>query len=251
MELADTSDPEADRTSGLDVTHAVHAMFDTREAAEAARRDLIAAGTAAASVTVQGLSAAGERADAEPPLDADETPGFWERLRSLFMPEEDRYAYAEGLRRGGFAVSVETDRAHYDSVIEILDRDGAVDLDDRLDGWRSQGWSRETDPLAGATSPALSFATAEEEPQYAAPSAATAGFSASEADHFPIGDVAAPPVESPGALPPDALSGTPDVQYPAAAPGLSPPEGAWVRDLSHGRSRIRSYVTDPARTPPD
>ena len=249
MQQVDTTGLETDRTLDRGATHAVHAMFATREAAETARRDLIAAGIPAAAVTVQGQSPAGETAAAEPPLDADATPGFWERLRSLFMPEEDRYAYAEGLRRGGFAVSVETDFDRYDSVIDILDRDGAIDLDDHLDNWRSEGWTGEADPLVGATSPALSFATAEEEPHYAAPSAATAGFSASEADHFPIGQEIAPPVESPGALPPDALKGTPDVQYQAAAPGLAPEDGAWIRDLSHGRSRIRSYVTDPARAP--
>ena len=67
--------------------------------------------------------------------------GFWETLKELFMPEEDRYSYAEGLRRGGYLLTVRTDTANYDRVVEILDRDGAVNLDERESSWRNEGWT--------------------------------------------------------------------------------------------------------------
>ena len=44
------------------------------------------------------------------------------------MPEEDRYAYSEGLRRGGTVVSVRTTDANYDRALEILDAQGAVNI---------------------------------------------------------------------------------------------------------------------------
>ena len=55
--------------------------------------------------------------------------GFLAGLKALFVPEADRHAYAEGIRRGGAVVTavVQADRA---SWVEHLLRDrGAVDLD--------------------------------------------------------------------------------------------------------------------------
>ncbi len=39
---------------------------------------------------------------------APQHEGFLAALKDMFMPEEDRYSYAEGLRRGGYLVSVKT-----------------------------------------------------------------------------------------------------------------------------------------------
>ena len=55
------------------------------------------------------------------------------------MPAEDRYAYAEGLRRGGVVVSVRTEETDYERVLEILDREGAVDLDKQQAGEKKAG----------------------------------------------------------------------------------------------------------------
>lgn len=68
------------------------------------------------------------------------------------IPEDDASIYAEGVRRGDILVTVQTsgDRAHRAS--EILDRAGAVDIDDRVSNWRARGWTRHdanAQPLTG------------------------------------------------------------------------------------------------------
>jgi len=71
----------------------------------------------------------------------NEGVGFWEALKDLFLPEEDRHTYAEGLRRGGYLVTVQTRDANYARALDILDDEGTIDLDERAASWRSQGWT--------------------------------------------------------------------------------------------------------------
>ncbi|MCW6509562.1 hypothetical protein [Lichenifustis flavocetrariae] len=124
------------------------AFFDSREAAERARTDLLGAGLQADAVTMLG----DQRAAAEDAPILPEEGGFWHALKEFFIPDEDRFTYAEGLRRGGFVVSVHTDAANYDRALDILDADGAVDIDEREQAWRSegwQGWQEGISPLGG------------------------------------------------------------------------------------------------------
>jgi len=60
----------------------------------------------------------------------------------MFFPEEDRETYGEGLRRGGYLVTVSgVEPALFDEAVDILDDEGTVDLEDRSAGWRSEGWT--------------------------------------------------------------------------------------------------------------
>ena len=229
----------------------VTAFFDTPDAADQARQDLVRAGVPSGDVRVAG----GETAVAEPA----HPHGFWDSLREFFMPDEDRHMYAEGLRRGGIAVSVQTDSAAYQSVLDILDRDGAVDMEERAAGWRDEGWSA----FGGGES------RGEREMAYAPAGSGTGGFAASRADQ-PLfdGPMDTAAIE-PGSVVPEgrdgAAAGAPDTAYAAAAPGLAAqadestampgsrqlePTGSTpgvsivTRDLSHGRTRVRSYLGD-------
>ena len=67
--------------------------------------------------------------------------GFWASLKEIFMPEEDRYSYAEGLKRGGFLLSAQVDETLYGRALEVVDVDGAVDMNEREESWRSSGWT--------------------------------------------------------------------------------------------------------------
>lgn len=245
----------------------VTAFFDTEEAADKARDDLIQAGVPKSEIRVAGRAA---------PEAAPQHPhGFWESLMEFFMPDEDRHLYAEGLRRGGFALSVGTDSAAYDHVIEILDRDGAVDMEERSAGWRDEGWS-------GTPASSFSGAISTDERALLPAGSGTAGFAASRADQ-PLfdGPLDTAAIE-PGQVAPAPLAGeqpasersriaatAPDTAYAAAAPGLASPadperdetarpgelqrepgrlaatpvEPTPTRDMAHGRTRVRSYLT--------
>src|SRR4028118_626734 len=74
-------------------------------------------------------------------------------LRDLFTPDEDRHAYAEGVRRGGAMVSAQVDDAQIATAMDVLERHGAVDLDEREASWKREGWTgyaRAAAPGAGA-----------------------------------------------------------------------------------------------------
>ena len=121
------------------------AFFDSRSNAEAAIDKLRKAGVGEVRL-MPGYEAGGEG-----PVAAAEGFGFWSRLGDWFFPDEDRDVYAEGLRRGGFLVSASVDKSNYDIAHEILDDDGSIDMDERADVWRAEGWSVGRNQQADAT----------------------------------------------------------------------------------------------------
>ncbi len=70
-----------------------------------------------------------------------EEKGFFGSLKTMFVPDEDRYAYAEGMRRGSVLLSAQVDEAHTDRAADILERAGAIDLDQQEETWRKSGWT--------------------------------------------------------------------------------------------------------------
>lgn len=227
-------------------SRSVHALFDTRDHAEAARQDLIAAGIHSSDISVVADAGPAEVPDGG----TDDAPGgFWETMKELFMPEDDRLKFAEGVRRGGVTLSVRTDTANHDRIIELLDRDGAVDLDEREEHWRSQGWTGYTakDPLTDARTPSLAINADDEDMSYTPASDGTAGFAASAAQNFPVGEDVAPRIESPGALPASVLSG--EVEPPQSS-GVGEPMTKGLREVETGRRRVRSYTWQDAGVPP-
>jgi len=117
-------------------TRTVSAFFDDRSRAEEAVEDLVRAGFARTSITLVEGAATGTTTNT-----GHEHEGFWASLKDFFMPDEDRYTYAEGLRRGGYLVTATTSDADYDLALDILDREGTVDLAERESAWRSEGWT--------------------------------------------------------------------------------------------------------------
>src|SRR3954453_3460435 len=97
------------------------AMYDDRTAAEAARDRLVALGVPSAGITIRGTDA-GTTTTSAP---AEEDKGFWASLADLFAPEEDRHAYAEGLRRGGHLLSARVPEGLEDRAIDLLETSGA------------------------------------------------------------------------------------------------------------------------------
>jgi hypothetical protein len=113
------------------------AFFDSRSDAEASIEKLKSAGVADVRLMP------GYEADTEGAGNAPESSGFWAGLADWFFPDEDRSVYAEGLRRGGFLVSASVDHGSYDTAHHILDAEGSIDIDERADLWREEGWTGE------------------------------------------------------------------------------------------------------------
>jgi uncharacterized protein (TIGR02271 family) len=119
----------------------ITAMFDDHSQADAAvqrltrdlgiDRDLIQVYAADTASTVSTTTTTSGTQDT----------GFWASLKDLFVPDEDRHAYAEGMRRGSTVVSAQVEDAMIDDAMGILESQGAVDLDSRESEWRQSGWT--------------------------------------------------------------------------------------------------------------
>src|SRR3954470_16242630 len=132
------------------------AMYDPRGAAEAARDQLVALGLPSAGVTIRGTDA-GTTATSAPT--ADEDKGFWASLADLFAPEEARHTYAEGLRRGGHLLSARVPDGMADRASDVLERSGAVDIDERAESWRQSGWTGSGPGAAGGAADTAGYAS--------------------------------------------------------------------------------------------
>jgi len=176
------------------------AFFDSRTDAEEAIERLVNAGVSRDSIRFMP----GDECD--PPDDPaaarrTEPRGFWGALDGWFLPYEDRHTYAEGLSRGGYLISVNASDEQYERVLDILDDEGTIDMDERADAWRAEGWSGvSTEDVRSGPSGKLT----------------TAGRAASSSEEV-------------GA-------------------GVAEQSDVGRRDLSHGRTRIRSYVVESPPT---
>jgi hypothetical protein len=135
----------APSSSGGRAKSTLTAFFDSRGDAKRAIDKLKEAGI----VDVRLMP--GYEADAEGSPAAAESAGFWWKLEDWLFPDDDRTVYAEGLRRGGFLVSVGVDDATYNTAHAILDAEGTVDMDERADLWRTDGWTAARDQQATAS----------------------------------------------------------------------------------------------------
>src|SRR5215212_2173597 len=218
--------------SGSAARRTVTAFFDSRTDAEDAASRLQSAGVSRDSIRLvpgdERDSDASGGASGTPSL-GDASVGFWESLRDLFLPDEDRHAYAEGLRRGGFLLSVSATDAEYERVLDILDDEGTIDIDERADTWRAEGWS------GSATSDALSGSTANLTTGSA--SGATARPASSTVGSTSPGMSASGPA---GLRDTSAGRSEQDQVIPVAEERLN----IGKRDVSHGRVRVRSYVVE-------
>jgi len=208
----------------------VTAFFDSRSDAEAAIERIVEAGVARHAVKmVEGADpSTGGAATAAPVEDRS----FFDKLGDFFMPDEDRHAYAEGLRRGGYLVSVPTTAGNRDTILHILDDEGTVDMDERETTWRSEGWAgTETGYTSSASGSAMATGSAIKD----------AGLVARDENYARTEDTkayrAADEDRSAKALGADR-DGTIEVVEENLRVGK--------RDVSHGRVRVRSYVVEDA-----
>jgi uncharacterized protein (TIGR02271 family) len=251
----------------------VTAFFDSRSDAEQAVERLSEAGVSRDNIRFMP-------GDERDPSDNDATTsvrteprGFWDSLGDWFLPDEDRSTYAEGLSRGGYLLSVEASDEQYERVLDILDDEGTIDIDERANSWREEGWTSGTagtgrdDVLSGSTAN-LTTGDAAATSGIATGAAAGETHSSDGLAGTDAGSTTAVPSVSPESRMTDfdadasTRSGrNVDVTSTGGA-GLTGTESRLTdrgeevipvaeerlrvgkRDVSHGRVRIRSYVVE-------
>lgn len=130
------------------------AFFDSRSEAESAIKRLKDFGLRDDYIRfMPGDEAGGE-------LHRTEPGGWWAGLADWFFPEGDRALFTEGLRRGGYLVSAQVDEGNYEPVHDILDDEGSIDIDERADQWRGEGWDSTQRTFAEVDDPLSSRARA-------------------------------------------------------------------------------------------
>jgi len=145
-------------TTSASTRRTLTAFFDDRSAAERAVEKLASIGIP--RDPIRFIPGHETNRTSEQPAD---NKGFWDALADFFLPDEDRYTYAEGLRRGGYLVSVTVDETMYERALDILDDEGTIDMDKREATWRSEGWQgyqNTASNLSGSTTAATREATA-------------------------------------------------------------------------------------------
>jgi hypothetical protein len=70
--------------------------------------------------------------------------GFVGGLVDLGLSEHHAHALGEGLRRGGTLVAAATDDDRADEAADVMRKHDAVDLQQRTQEWRSEGWKLPT-----------------------------------------------------------------------------------------------------------
>ncbi|MGZ5428894.1 MAG: DUF2382 domain-containing protein [Thermoanaerobaculia bacterium] len=110
------------------------ASFDSRGDAENAVQALLAAGFDRDHIHLHANGSAAE-------ADTGKQKGFWESIADFFVPDDDRSVYDESVRRGGATLVVAAEEARVDEAADILERNGAVDMDERENTWRTGGWA--------------------------------------------------------------------------------------------------------------
>jgi osmotically-inducible protein OsmY len=140
----EATDQGAAEQTRAPAVRAVAALFDTLGAANRAADHL-------AGIGITDIAVAATEGDDTEVATAGPGGGVWEMLAGVLMPDEDRHAYAEGVRRGGVLLTAVVGEAMADEAVRVLGRAGAVDLDARSEEWRASGWQGRG--LGGDTEP--------------------------------------------------------------------------------------------------
>lgn len=134
-----------------DMSRTVTALYDTKAEADAACQRLTS------EVDVEGRAQVLDNGS----LEGEQGSTF----STLPLSQEDRPAYSEGIRRGGFLLFAEVDGDEdADRIISILKDTSGVNLEEREKMWRSEGWQSDstTETSGGADREADAFIGADQ-----------------------------------------------------------------------------------------
>jgi uncharacterized protein (TIGR02271 family) len=150
-------------------------LYDTRAEAEAARQRLSSA-VDVERVKIIDKGAGGSSSSGRGLLD------------DVHLSHDDRHAYHEGIRRGGFLLCAEVDSDEDPGeIIRILEESASVDLDQRQESWRSEGWASHSETNRGGVLGTTGATTASHQGLQGQTSGTTgATGSVIEEEHIPI-----------------------------------------------------------------
>ncbi len=121
-------------------TRTLTAMFPSQSEAERAGQMLVSE-LKLDSAMIQTSPGAGVTDTGYDKTKPYEEKGFFGSLKNIMVPDEDRYAYAEGLRRNNVLLTAQVDEVHVNRAADILESAGAVNLDEQEATWRKSGWT--------------------------------------------------------------------------------------------------------------
>ena len=128
------------------MSRTITALFDTRADAEAGGERLRQAGIDASHVNLHDQSSHKTSGS----YSTHQDRGLWASIKNAFLPDEDRHTYEEGLRRGGVLLTADVDEDNTAAAVRALEEANSIDLDERSQQWRSDGWD-----YAGSTGTGL------------------------------------------------------------------------------------------------
>jgi len=215
-------------------TRTITAFFDSRTDADEAVEALVNAGISRSQVRmVAGNEGGTTSSSSSSTYSSSNEGGFWDSLKDLFLPEEDRYTYAEGLNRGGYLVTATVSDAHYETALDILDDEGTIDMNERESSWRSEGWSGYT---GGSGTSGLTGMAGGGSVGSGGLATGTGAMHSASGGMAPTSSGLTSGSTSMGST---GTSGNEEV-IPVAEEELR----VGKRDVSHGRVRVRSYVVE-------
>lgn len=118
------------------MSRTITALFDTKADAEAGAERLREAGLDAAHIGIHDDTTHKLAGD----YSTHEDKGLWASIKNVFVPHEDRHAYEEGIRRGGFLLTADVDDDDTATAVDVLENANSIDLDARTADWRASGW---------------------------------------------------------------------------------------------------------------
>ena len=137
------------------------ALYDTFADAERVVQELIADGFTRSDIhmALDRTKSPAAHASSVEWDSAYEGANLIETLADLGVPYDEAHAYAEGVRRGGALVVVESSDDRAEHGMAILQRLHPVDIHERTAQWRQEGWTGH-DAAASTSTPMARTATA-------------------------------------------------------------------------------------------
>ncbi|GGM18415.1 YsnF/AvaK domain-containing protein [Pseudomonas asuensis] len=185
--------------------HTLVAAFDRYNEAELVKRELMAKGVSQTNIQIAAANEAGVtegttdtslRSDTHDGSMSEKVGHFFRSVFGSDDTEHSRYGetYSEAVRRGSTVVTVTVnDDAQVPVVEDILERNGAIDIDERSATWTSEGATAYPDTMGDST---VTGSTSRMAPTAGATTATTMGVGATPlADQTPTETTAIPVME--------------------------------------------------------